>query len=317
MKKNIPALFLALVLILSLPGCGAARTETLAADAENPYAAAGTAEAPSAPSADAAGGVGAEAAPEAGGTAVYTDKIIYSGYAEIETQDFDESVSGVSALLDRFGGFLESSSVTGRDYYSGYGGRTARFTIRVPAERFRELTQALSELGNVTLSGTDAQNITREYNDTQARLDAYNIEYERLLAMLEKAETVEDMLSIESRLSDVRGSIQSLSNTISGWDSLLTYSTVQLQLTEVVDYTEEPEPEESYWQSVWSGFVNSLESVGRFFKNLLRALVTALPVLAIAAAVGAAAWVITRRIVRRRREGMPQPKNDEKDGKNE
>jgi hypothetical protein len=307
MKKIYSILALTLALLLALSGCGAAsapRDADMSFTGEN-----SAAQAETAPSSDSdAPGLGAAELPQS--TASFSDKIIYSAYAEIETRAFDDSVAGVSDLIKRFGGFLESSAVTGQDYNGGASGRTASFTLRVPSDKFGAFTGALSELGSVIYSTTDAQNITREYNDTQARLDAYNIEYERLLAMLEKAQTVEEMLSIESRLSEVRGNIQSLSNTLSGWDSLLSYSTVQLQLTQVVEYT--PLPEQGYWQSVWSGFLSSLKGVGSFFKGALRFLISALPVLVLLGAAGVAAWLIIRG-ARRRRTGKPLPPREARD----
>lgn len=311
MKKCLSAIALSLALLLALSGCGGAAT---APNAASDMSYAGSGEFAEASTGSDLTGVGAAVSPDSA-QPTFSDKIIYSAYAEIETRTFDDSVAGVADLLSRFGGFLERSAVTGRDY-QGYGSeRTASFTVRVPSDKFSAFTGALSELGSVTYSTTDAQNITQQYNDTQARLDAYNIEYERLLAMLEKAQTVEEMLSIESRLSEVRGNIQSLSNTVSGWDSLLSYSTVDLQLSEVVDYT--PAPQQTYWQSVWSGFTASLRSVGRFFKNALRLLISALPVLVLLVAAGAAVWLIVRALSKRRREKPRQQKNAENDGKNE
>jgi hypothetical protein len=276
MKKKALALLLALLLVIGLCACGA--SSSMGSNDTVSAAAPQEAETNETGKADYSGIADGDSSQEAPGAAddtgaPTTDKIIYSAYAEIETRDFETSVQDVYGLIDRYGGFSESSTVTGNDFYDTRSTRSASFVIRIPSARFEEMTDSLTELGNVPYSSTNAENITARYNDTQSKLDAYEIEYDRLLSMLEKAETVEDMLAIEDRLADVRYNIQSLSNTISGWDSLLSYSTVTLQLNEVVEYTEEPVETETYWEEVAAAFSSTLRAVGRFFKGLFKAVV--------------------------------------------
>jgi len=322
MKKKALALLLALLLIIGLCACGAS-SATISEDT-----ASGTnAEAPEAEyqyetdtTSDYGGIADADSSTELPGASdedgtTTADKIIYSAYAEIETRDFETSVQGVYDLIDRYGGFLESSSVTGNDYYDTRSSRSAYFVIRVPSDRFGEMTDSLTELGNVPYSSTSAENITTQYNDTQSKLDAYEIEYDRLLSMLEKAETVEDMLAIEDRLADVRYNIQSLSNTISGWDSLLSYSTVTLTLTEVVEYTEEPVETETYWEEVSAAFSSTLKAVGRFFKGLFKAVVALAPVLVILAVVAVAVLLVIRKVRKGRKAKAAPPEKEVGNGK--
>ena len=77
-----------------------------------------------------------------------SEKIIYSCYAEIETLTFEESCREVTQLIARYGGFLESSTVSGHDYY-GEGRRSAEYIIRIPRESFEEVTGSLSNIGSV------------------------------------------------------------------------------------------------------------------------------------------------------------------------
>ena len=101
-------------------------------------------------------------------------------------------MAAVQALLDRYGAFLESSYTGGRSYRSQYYGyadyRSASFVIRVPKEHYAELTSGLSAIGNVTSMNTWVENITSQYTD------------------------------VESRLSEVRYNIESLTSTLRNWD---------------------------------------------------------------------------------------------------
>lgn len=227
-------------------------------------------------------------------------KIIYSASAKIETQDFDATIEGVYDMLERYGGFLESSSVTGRDYYSrGSVVRSADFTLRIPSEYFTEMTASLSDLGNVPYCNTFAENVTSQYVDKESRLSSYRVQEERLLDLLGKAETLEEMLILEERLAEVRYNIERFTTDLRNWDSLINYSTIDLTIQEVVEFTEEPVIQKGYWEQVGDGFSSTLSSVGGFFKDLFRVFVTALPILVILAIVAVVALLIVRRYMRR------------------
>ena len=304
--KRFLALLMTLLLLLGCAACGSSAKGSMAYDAgsdavyeEMVYAPA-EAEAPMPEAAEAqmqSYSLGTGATADTAAAEQSQDKIIYSGYAEIETLDFDASVEAVQALIQRYGGFLESSTVRGTDY-NGRGSRSASYVIRIPRESFETVTGGLSELGNVSYSSVQAENISASYYDTESRLAAYRIEEERLLAMLEMAETVEDMLAIEDRLTDVRYEIESHTTTLLGWDSLIRYSTLELYLQEVEQYTAEPEL--GYWQKIGQGFVKTLKLVGEFFMGLFRIVAVLLPVLVLLGAAAAVTVLLVRRRKRRK-----------------
>lgn len=233
----------------------------------------------------------------------YAEKIIYSASAEVQTLKFDEAVEQVAQLVERLGGFVQSSSVTGQDYYSAANKRqsyrTAYYTLRIPTENFSAAKSALSEIGNVTYINTDTQNVTTQYYDTQSRLNTYRTEEERLFAMLDKCETVEEMLAIESHLSDVRYQIESLTTTLNHLDQRVAFSTLNLNLTEVAELTYEPPVVRTYWQQIGDGFAESLQDVGRFFKNLFKGFLVAIPHLVVLAVAALVVIPIAKRIVRK------------------
>jgi hypothetical protein len=210
------------------------------------------------------------------------DKIIYSGSANVETIHFEESVEKVYALIGEYGGFIESSYVTGKDYSTTYYNRpayrTASFTIRVPRDSFQAFTGALESLGNLTRSSVQAQNITSSYYDTESRLNTYRTEESRLLDMLSKADTVEDMLSIEDRLASVRYSIESLTTTLTNWDSKINYSTLELSISEVKELTQETPITHTFGQEIGERFRSSCQWLLGAFKGGFLFFISALPI---------------------------------------
>lgn len=256
--------------------------------------------------------VGSDGSAAVGAANIDTSKIIYTGYAEIETLDFDACCAAVQELIDQTGGFLEASSVRA-GYYHANSLKSAEYTIRIPRDRFESVTSSLSELGHVSHCSVSAENVSSAYYDTESRLSTYRTEEERLLAMLEKAETVEDMLDIEDRLADVRYQIESLTTDLRGWDSLISYSTLYLTIEEVEEIVATEEV--GYWENIARGFSRTLRGIGRFFSNLLEFILISLPVIVLLAVIALVVILLIRRTRKRRAAKQnataPKPENKE------
>ena len=329
--KRTASLMLALLLLLSLCACGSLSpkdaVQTASAPAEAYYAdyapaepdvyaeesAAGFAMSNTAAKTD-DGGSGENAPDE------NPEKIIYSADVTVETTDFDGSLAKIEELLASCGGWVESSSVNGANFYQksrGYGGtRSASYILRIPSDRFDELMSSLSSLGNVPYTHTYTENVTSQYYDTEAHMKAYQTQEDRLLEMMEKAETVEDIVILEDRLTELRWRIESLQSTLKNWDRRVSYSSVSLSLQEVQEYTPEAETRLSYGQRLWRSLKDGLRGVAEFFEELLIWFVGALPTLAILAVLALLLRLPVKKALARRREkraekkAKPAPKSE-------
>jgi hypothetical protein len=319
MKKYcyFPTLLLALLL---LTGCGAsASSQATDAAAEAVYTE--VAEEAAYDTAEAVTTESEAQADDAGGLVLGQDsqdlseKIIYSAYAELETTDFEASISAVEKLQSQYGAFVESSSITGTDLSDSYYGitsrRSATYTLRVPKENYFSLTDGLSAVGNVTYLSSDATNITQQYTDTASRLSAYETEETRLLEILAEAETVEDMISVESRLSEIRYHKESLTSQLQNWDNQVSYSSVTIVLNEVQELTPEPTEEPSYWQEVGAAFQSTLHGLFVIGKTLLKFLIAATPVLVPMLLVLVVILVVHRRKKRKQQRQEASKDQDE------
>lgn len=217
-------------------------------------------------------------------TGSLADKIIYTAYANLETTDLDQSIDTLNGLVEQYGAFLESSSVTGNnllDIAAGYRyGRCADFTLRVPKEHYSDFTAALDAVGNVVTLSSDAENITAQYSDVETQVKSYDTQEQRLLEIMAQADTVEDMIALESRLSDVRMEKDRLETQLQNWDRQVDYSTVTISLTEVEVLTPEPPAEEpTYLEQLGQTFMDSVHWMGRAAKGGVKLLVAVIPVL--------------------------------------
>ena len=230
------------------------------------------------------------------------EKIIYSGDATVETTEFEKSVAALEKMISEAGGFIESSSVNGSNYYDSSRGytskRSASYTLRVPSAKFADLMGSLSDIGNVPYTYTYTENVTAEYYDVQARLKALEAQETRLLEMMELAETVEDIITIEDKLTDVRYRIDSFQSSLNNWDRRVAYSTLNITVKEVQVYTPETVTKITYGEELWLTFTNALKNAGQFFKDLLLFLVSAIPTLVILAVL----FFIFRPLLKKLRE---------------
>lgn len=315
--KKTTSLLLALLLILSLCACGAGSKSAMnemAADCAPAEAPAAMAPAPEM----AYGGFSAAntAAGEAEARLPDADpaKIIYSAEATVETTSFDESISGLLKLVEENKGWIESSSLNGANYYSisrgNSGNRSADYTLRVPSDKFDLLMTSLSQIGNVPYTHTYTENVTSQYYDTQARLTAYETQEARLLEMMEKAETVSDVIAIEEKLTELRYKIESLQSSLNNWDRQVSYSSLYVSVIEVMEYT--PEAKQSYGQELWLALTGALKDLGRFFKDLLVFLVSAIPTVIILVALFFILRPLARKLSAKRKAKKEHKKDNSK-----
>lgn len=229
-------------------------------------------------------------------------KLIRNVDMTVETEAFDELLQNVQKRIASFGGYVESSDVyNGSGYYDGYSSlRSANLTARIPAEKLDEFLSLVSEMSNVTRKNESVTDVTLQYVDMQSHKEALLAEQKRLLELMEQAESIDDIISLESRLSEVRYQIESMESQLRTFDNQVSYSTVYLYVEEVKKYTPVEEP--GRLQKMTEGFVDSLHGVGNGFLDFCIGFVIVLPYLVVWAIVIALLVWIVRLIVKRSRK---------------
>lgn len=206
-------------------------------------------------------------------------KLVRKVWLEAETEDLDALVEQVDQKIAALGGYAES-----RQVYHGnsntYRRRTASLTVRIPVSQLDQFVTHVKGLTNVISSNETADDITLSYIATESRLNALQTEHDRLLELLAKAETMRDLLEIESRLTDVRAELEKVGSQLKLYDNMVDYSTIYLTVNEVKEYTDVTEPE-TVWQRIGKGLDESFNNIGTFFEELFVFIIVALPYLAI------------------------------------
>ena len=206
-------------------------------------------------------------------------KLIYRYDLSAETRDYPEEIRRIEESVTRYGGYIESSHRSEPSGNPRYSSRSANYQIRIPVQNAEKFLNEASETLNVTERSSNVEDITSAYSDTEARKLALETEEKRLLEILEKAETVEDLMAVESRLSDVRYERESLVRQLRSYDNKVAYSSISLFIREVREYTEE-EPE-TVQMRITKGFAKSVKDVKEGLTDFFVWLVTHSPQIAI------------------------------------
>lgn len=235
-------------------------------------------------------------------------KLITTMDISVETGDMDTLISNMEARVFSLGGYIESSNHNNNASYD----RTAYYTVRVPEERLTEFVNLIAEETNVVYRSMNVEDVTLQYVDMESRKAVLETEEQRLLEMLEAAETVEDMIYIESRLSEIQYEMESMESQLRTFDNQIAYSTVYLEIREVREYTIVEEEPETTWERMARGFIHSLEDVKKGSINFAVGFVSALPHLLVWAVIITILVLIVKRIIKfqkkkmeKRRANMP------------
>lgn len=213
-------------------------------------------------------------------------KLIRKIWINAETEDLDSLLAQVDQRITELSGYVEEREVYHGSANTSRRYRYANLTIRVPASQLNAFVDQVSQVSNITSTNETADDITLSYIATQSRITALETEQARLLELLAQAETMEDLLKIESRLTDVRTELEEVTSQLRLYDNLVDYGTIYLNLSEVREYTVVEEPE-TVWERIGTGFMESLKNLGTFFTELFVFVIVALPYLAIIAVLAA------------------------------
>ena len=184
-------------------------------------------------------------------------KIIYSSSFNLETKEYDKSVLKLEALCSQYGAWFENSNSRGT---AEYANRYSYYTIRVPVENYQAFISEQSSVGVVISSSENNRDVTEQYTDIEARLASATLREERVLKILENADRLDDVLALERELSDIRYEIESYTGSLRKYDSLVSYATVTISLSEVATITPTPPATLTFGERLAKGFKSGIEN---------------------------------------------------------
>lgn len=204
-------------------------------------------------------------------------KLIKTYNISLETDQFDALLPNIDNEINALGGYVQNlDTYNGSSYNYSSSSRYCNMTVRIPTKNLESFVTFVGNVANITNKNLSVEDITLDYVDTSSRKKTYQVEYERLLALLDKADNMEDIITIESRLSEVRYHLESMESQLRTYDNLVDYATVYVNISEVKVFTE-PEPEtygSRIVRSFKNGYQNVKEHLGDFFVGFIGAIPT-------------------------------------------
>jgi len=187
-------------------------------------------------------------------------KIVREGLITLEVEEIAGSMDEIAEMADELNGYVVSSYKY--EYERGVSGH---ITIRVPVEEFDEALVRLRQLAiAVPYETTEARDVTEEYVDLEAQLTNLLATEAQYLVLLEKAETVEEMLKVQKELSNVRGQIEQIEGRMKYLEQTSETSLIDVALQETEGLTE-PWSASAAFQSA----VRGLTTFGRGLATVL------------------------------------------------
>ncbi len=247
-----------ILLALSTAGCGASKQE-LSGDARN------HAVSDRAASQEAAPAPTAPSTPE--GTA---RKIIQNARLDMRVGDVPQAVEQISALCTDNGGYTVNSHISrNEESYS------AQLSVKVPRDKLESIMDSIARLGEVRDRVVSAQDVTEEYYDAEARLKVLRAKEDRLVGLLAKANTINDIISIENELGKTRGEIEVLAGRLQYLSNATELSLIDISLRQAVPGAIKA-PQGTLGKAV-QGLISSLNSLIDFASNTVIAIFVILP----------------------------------------
>lgn len=207
-------------------------------------------------------------------------KLIRNVYMNVETDSFDQMLAELEAKVIQLSGYIEQSDVSGSSitYNNVRPNRYASMTARIPSDKLDQFILVVEGSGNVTSKSESTQDVTLRYSDLESRKKTLTVEQDRIWSLLEKADTLEAVIALEERLSEIRYELESMESQLKLFDNQVEYSTIEISLHEVLPAEFTPVEPESVGQRIRKGFARNVENVSEALTDLFIGIIVAVPV---------------------------------------
>ena len=228
-------------------------------------------------------------------------KLIRNVSMHLETREFDALTKSISDAVTFFGGYMEQSDVSGNSLYwsDERSSRYSNLTARIPENKLDAFLTEVSGQGNVTYKNESVQDVTLQYTDITSRKKTLQMEQDRLWELLEKAESIDAVIALESRLSEVRYQLESIESQLRTLDNQIVYSTVYLSIQEVQVLTS-TDPD-TIPVRIQKGLSRSFNTLKISSIDFLVWFISSLPILAVFAVLVFIAVIILKKPLKRRK----------------
>ena len=198
-----------------------------------------------------------------GNTIEGTDqKIIKESYLRFQTQDLDKTYYQIKQIILQNKGFIQSDNTN-----KSFNTTTRHLTARIPTSTFQNTIDSISKhVAYFDSKSISARDVTEEFIDLEARLKAKQTLEKRYLELLDRANTVKDILEIERELSAIREEIEAKEGRLKYLENRVSLSTINI---EFYKQSAETGVTASYGSKMWNAIKSGFDALSSFFLGVL------------------------------------------------
>lgn len=222
-------------------------------------------------------------------------KMVKTGNLDMRVDDADAAAAALAEKARAFGGTVSSSNLS----EDVRGVKSGSVSIRVPSDRFDEAFAALKGIGGTVLSeSANADDVTRQYVDLEARLKNKQAEEETFVALLDRSGKLDDVIQITREVARVRGEIEQLQASLNYLSSQTALATITVSLSEDprIGQTDREWKPLSIVKSAFNALFRELQA---FIGVVIWLIIVLVPVLLLYILIGWLLFRLGRRLVRR------------------
>ena len=239
-----------------------------------------------------------KASDEAHCTPEETRKIIKNANVNLIADVPKDAFDSISNKTKSLGGYIHSYNMNKRDQGDYY-----YITVKVPAQKLDEFMEYFGTIAEVRNHNTNSQDITKDYYDIQARLNNARKQEDAYIRLLDRAESIEDIMHIRKELDVIQERIESFEGKIRLWDSMVDMSTISIEIQPKAKPITASNDEEwnfmklaDLGRAIRNGFISVTNGIVNILGRIIILLVSLSPVLIIVAAI----FIIVRHILKKR-----------------
>jgi hypothetical protein len=224
--------------------------------------------------------------------------VIRNGSIDLAVRNTRDTIQTIRGIVSEVDGIVSNSYV----YEIREGQYGANLTLRIPAQTFDAVMPQIENLGRATNVQTGQEDVTMHYIDLESRLKNQIAQEERLVEILEMAETVEEVLEVERELFRVRGEIESMTAQFTYLQDQVTYATINVNLREEAIPTENISPGafENFGRRISQAFISSINFILHSISSIIIAVITILPILILLGLVVLLIVLLIRKLSKRK-----------------
>lgn len=209
----------------------------------------------------------------------------------VSSGSFDSKLADVRHLVELENGFIAGTDAQVNPQTPDDQIRTGVITFMVPADKFDDTIDAVAKLGTVQNEHISGQDVSAQYVDLKARLGNEEAQRDAMLALLGRATSINDIITIQNQLGQITQQIEELKGQIQYLEHNTAFSTVTVSIVES-GAAASTQPGDSW------GFITALGDAAHNFVTTINYMVTGLGAIGPVLLILGLAYFVWRRLGR-------------------